>query len=120
MPVPLSDDPWLALDKAEHLIFCALVAACAYLVARTRPALARWRLAAGATASFLAGAAKEAGDAAGLWPGRPSWRDAAADAVGGAAALAALAYVDADRPEWLDRVAPRARVDDVEGVALRP
>lgn len=114
-----SDDPWLALDKLQHFAFCAAVAAGAYLAARSRPATAPWRLALGAGASFAAGSLKEAGDGLGWWPGRPSLRDGAADAVGAAAALAALAYVDAIAPAYLDRIVPRARPRSAdEGIGL--
>lgn len=121
-PPPPSPDPWLAADKLQHLVFCAAVAAAAYLVARASPSprLASARLAVGAGAAFVAGATKEAGDAAGLWPGRPSLRDGAADAVGAAAALAALAWADAVAPGVLDRVAPRRRTSaEEDGVPLR-
>ena len=109
MAPPPSADPWLAVDKLQHFLFCVVVAALAYLAARAHPSTAPWRLAVGAGAAFVAGAAKEAGDAAGLWPGVASLRDGGADAAGAAVALAALAYVDATSPATLDVVAPRAR-----------
>lgn len=81
MPPP-PPDAWLAIDKLQHFLFCAAVAAAAYLGARASPTLAAHRLLLGAAAAFAAGAAKEAGDALGLWPGAASARDAAADAGG--------------------------------------
>jgi hypothetical protein len=124
MPPP-PPDAWLAIDKLQHFLFCAAVAAAAYLGARASPTLAAHRLLLGAAAAFAAGAAKEAGDALGLWPGAASARDAAADAGGGAAGLAAVDAVDARRPAWLDRVLPRAASgrrgggEEGEGAALR-
>lgn len=106
---PPSADPWLAVDKLQHFLFCAAVASLAYLAARAHPSTAPWRLAVGAGAAFLTGATKEVGDATGLWPGVASLRDGGADAAGAVVALAALAYVDATSPATLDGVAPRAR-----------
>ena len=116
----MADDPWLAPDKLQHFSFCAAVATAAFLVARasTSPSIVRARLPIAAAAAFIAGAGKELGDAVGLWPGRASIKDGAADAAGAAAALAAVAWVEASAPHVLDGVMARKRAAGEEGVAL--
>ena len=89
---PAGDDPWLAADKAQHLALCFAIVAAAHAALRGPPLRlgARAALALAAAAALLAALAKEAGDAAGLWPGRASARDLAADLLGVAAGAAAV------------------------------
>lgn len=91
------EDPWLALDKLQHFLFCFAVTAAGYLAARARERLRRHRLPLGCAAGVVAGILKEVGDVLGLWPGALSIRDLGADAVGVAAALAALVAAEARR-----------------------
>lgn len=92
------DDPRLAPDKLQHFVFCAAVTAVGYLAARTHEQLRRHRLALGCAAGVVAGVLKEVGDVLGWWPGALSVRDLGADAIGVAAALAALVAAEARRP----------------------
>lgn len=91
------DDPWLAPDKLQHFLFCAAVTAAGYLAARAHERLRRHRLTLGCAAGVAAGVLKEVGDVLGWWPGALSVRDLGADAVGVAAALAALVAAEARR-----------------------
>ena len=56
------DDPWFAVDKAEHFAFCVAITACAYQAARWREPLRRYRLLLGCAAGVAAGLLKELGD----------------------------------------------------------
>lgn len=100
------DDPWLAPDKLQHVVFCFSLACVGFFALASvkrkssyfSPApttTAQQRLLAGALLAFLGGALKELGDFCGWWPGRASLRDAAADAVGAALGLAACALFEA-------------------------
>ncbi|XP_020090829.1 uncharacterized protein LOC109711888 [Ananas comosus] len=87
-------DEWLAADKVEHAVACFAIALVASaLAARSRrPILRRRSAALGSAAAFLAGSAKEAADALGLWGSAgASAKDAAADLLGLALARLALA-----------------------------
>jgi len=96
-PQPPSPDPWLAADKVQHFALSALGTLGVYwLLSRAAPdgaaaaaaRLSRRRrllIAAAALAGAL-GLLKELGDGP-LWPGRASWRDGLADALGIAAAV---------------------------------
>jgi VanZ family protein len=87
------DDPWLAVDKLEHVLFCAFVSGGAYVAAlylRKR----RWRIIFGAFAGLCAGLLKELGDELGFWPGRASLRDFGADLMGIALGLWAMAATE--------------------------
>lgn len=93
------DDPWLAMDKLQHFLFCFALAVVGFALAsrkrkersETSNSTPVRRLLAGALLAFLGGALKELGDFLGWWPGRPSLRDAAADFAGAAFGLAACA-----------------------------
>ncbi|BBN15800.1 putative lipoprotein [Marchantia polymorpha subsp. ruderalis] len=80
-------DDWLALDKVEHFASCFLITAVVvHLAGRTR--LRKWRIMVGALVGLVAGAAKEAGDATGIWPSAgASVKDGVADMIGVAAAV---------------------------------
>ncbi|KAG6541486.1 hypothetical protein Mapa_017160 [Marchantia paleacea] len=80
-------DNWLALDKVEHFAACFLITSLvAHLAGRTR--LRRWRIMVGALVGLVAGAAKEAGDATGIWlSAGASVKDGVADIIGVAAAV---------------------------------
>jgi hypothetical protein len=125
-----ASDPWLGHDKMLHVLACfaivllsgALLACCAQppcsaalparLLARLLGDLRcrRRRLCFALTSGAVVGAAKEAGDAAGVWPwcGRPgcsaSWRDGAADAAGLLAAAAVTCLWWRMRPPPEERV----------------
>lgn len=60
------EDPWLALDKLQHFIFCAAVTAAGYVAARGAERLRRHRLALGCGAGVAAGLLKEVGDVVGV------------------------------------------------------
>ena len=110
-------DNWLALDKLEHLIACALSTAFAWHMqpaggarATARPLRSqRRRLALAAAFGFTVGVAKELIDASGLWPGgsgAASVRDLSADALGCLLAVACLAVSQPRRsPEALAPIA---------------
>ena len=56
------EDPWLALDKAQHFAFCFAITAVAYKAARWREPLRPYRLLLGCAAGVAAGLLKELGD----------------------------------------------------------
>ena len=82
----MEEDSWFGHDKLWHFVACTGIVLLTYalLAALRRSHRAALALLAGAGA----GAAKEAGDAAGAWPWcartgcSASWRDAAADGLG--------------------------------------
>ncbi|XP_020587967.1 uncharacterized protein LOC110029847 [Phalaenopsis equestris] len=87
-------DPWLAVDKFEHVFACFFISVLvAALASRShRPFIRRRSVALGSITALAAGAAKEACDEIGLWKSAGgSVRDAAADALGVALAVAVLA-----------------------------
>lgn len=88
-------DPWLGQDKAAHLVGSAALTALAHVA---------WTQGAGldgdaalpfaATVSLSAGLAKELSDERRVRRPQFSWRDLAADALGTAAAVALIAWLD--------------------------
>lgn len=100
-----SDDPWLAPDKLQHVLFCFSLACAGFaLAAKSASSTPAQRLLAGALLASLGGVLKELGDFLGWWPGRASPRDAAADAVGAALGLAAcVLFVSLDCGERMVR-----------------
>ncbi|KAG0499976.1 hypothetical protein HPP92_000048 [Vanilla planifolia] len=87
-------EPWLGIDKVEHLLACMLITILVSVLVRRsrRPFLRRWSVAIGSIASLVVGAAKEAADEIGIWKSSgASLRDAAADALGVVLAAAILA-----------------------------
>ena len=56
-------DTWLATDKAQHVVFCAAVAAAIYILLTRSSVLHPHRFTASAAASIAAGLLKEVGDA---------------------------------------------------------
>jgi hypothetical protein len=122
------DDPWLAADKLQHVAFCFSLACIGFFAlagnfssssssSSSTPTPAR-RLGAGALLAFFGGALKELGDFLGWWPGRPSLRDAAADALGAALGLSACALsVAFDGNERIAREWRRWRMRGGGGVA---
>ncbi|KAH0465495.1 hypothetical protein IEQ34_005598 [Dendrobium chrysotoxum] len=94
-------DPWLAVDKLEHLIACFFISVLVATLARRshRSFIRRRSVALGSVTALAAGAAKEAADEIGLWKSAGgSVRDAAADALGVALAAAVLALADSLKP----------------------
>lgn len=92
---PASADPWLAKDKAEHLLLsaAAVVAVYACLLVCAVPVSRSGSLVAAALTSLLLGSLKELGDHLQWWHGNLSYRDFTADIAGiGLAAAAILAY----------------------------
>ena len=84
-------DLWLAPDKVQHFVFCAICTAtgffaCVHFFQRKKCWQWRWRFAAGAFLGLAAGALKEIGDGLHWWPGNVSLRDMGADLVGTAVA----------------------------------
>lgn len=78
----MNHDPWLALDKVGHFIFClsTTIATYVYLVHKNFPRIHRFLAA--ILVSGLLGGLKEVGDALGWWPGNASVRDMGADVIG--------------------------------------
>ncbi|KAK4590125.1 hypothetical protein RGQ29_020610 [Quercus rubra] len=79
------EDPWLAPDKLQHLLFCfSLTLLFSFLATRTRyPFLRRHSIRVGSILSLLAGAAKEAADHLGFFQSSgASAKDAVADFIG--------------------------------------
>ncbi|KAH0466107.1 hypothetical protein IEQ34_006210 [Dendrobium chrysotoxum] len=94
-------DPWLTVDKLEHLIACFFISVLvATLARRSRHSfICRRSVALGSVTALAAGAAKEASDEISLWKSAGgSVRDAAADALGVALAAALLALADSLKP----------------------
>ncbi len=87
------DDPWLGRDKLLHFGASAGIAAAGYGVGAALDDRRGVAIAVGAGAALVAGAGKEALDAAGY--GHPSLRDFAWDVLGAAAGLALAWGVDA-------------------------
>ena len=89
LPTLMDDaDPWLGLDKVEHLCACGIISCFATYIASLHFKTAAWRLIIGCIIGLYCGALKEAWDEL---SGRASLRDGAADALG--VALFALIYV---------------------------
>jgi putative lipoprotein len=112
MPRVAQADSWLGPDKALHFGVSAGLAGGAYGVGSLvlEP---RWaRIAAGASVSLAAGAAKELYDLAGY--GNPSWKDFAWDVLGtafgiGVALLVDYAVTGAGHRERVDGINPVLR-----------
>ena len=86
-------DPWLAADKAYHIVFCFVLTVVFYRVASLTPYpfLRRHAIPLGSIASLLAGAAKEAADHLGYFRSAgASVKDAVADLLGVIIASSAL------------------------------
>jgi uncharacterized protein YfiM (DUF2279 family) len=109
------EDEWWAIDKAQHLVACFLIALlAAALAGRSRHHSVRHQSAGiGSVASLFAGAVKEAGDEIGLWRSAGgSVKDAAADLLGVVLALIVLKL-------WQGWVrSTRQRRDEDEGVSM--
>ncbi|KAK8966929.1 hypothetical protein KSP40_PGU012063 [Platanthera guangdongensis] len=86
-------DPWLAVDKLEHVIACFFISVFVAALARRskRPFIRQRSVLLGSLAALAAGSAKETCDDIGLWNSAGgSFRDAVADALGVALAAAVL------------------------------
>lgn len=84
-------DPWIAVDKLQHLVLSAAVVVGVFVTARRALSLGRSSsLAAGILTSLCAGILKELGDHLKWWPGNLSYRDFVADLLGIALAAAGI------------------------------
>ncbi|EXB50406.1 hypothetical protein L484_013498 [Morus notabilis] len=80
-----NEDPWLALDKLYHILFCFSLTLVSSTLANLtgNPFLRRYSISLGSIASLLAGAAKEAVDELGFFRSAgASGKDAVADVLG--------------------------------------
>uniref|UniRef100_A0A383WD71 VanZ-like domain-containing protein n=1 Tax=Tetradesmus obliquus TaxID=3088 RepID=A0A383WD71_TETOB len=86
----LAADPWLALDKLEHFLFCASIVLASYAALYRLGCNRSVSLSVAVLLSLVAAGGKELGDYLQWWPGNLSFRDFIADLAGTAVATAAI------------------------------
>jgi uncharacterized protein YfiM (DUF2279 family) len=89
-----SPDPWLGVDKVEHVAASAFIAGDVYWLATAADASPRNRVLWGVGAALTAGAGKELVWDLALRRGDPSWRDFTADVVGAAVGVGISYFID--------------------------
>jgi len=92
VPPTVDPDPWLGKDKALHFGVSAAITGAGYGFSALGTDDIRIRIAFGAGAGILAGAAKELLDLAGL--GTPSWKDFTWDLIGTAVGVGISVSID--------------------------